>query len=115
MDTTGVYSSEADDPDLVEMIELFVDEMPDRIATIESHARNRDWLKLAQAAHQLKGAAGSYGFDILTPYAEKLLTEANEAKQEDRILAAIDDLAKLCRRMRSGVPNTESEGKPNPR
>jgi HPt (histidine-containing phosphotransfer) domain-containing protein len=106
MDTTDVYSTEADDPDLIEMIELFVGEMPDRIATLEAHARNRDWLKLAQATHQLKGAAGSYGFDILTPYAAKLLTEANEAKQEDRILAALDDLANLCRRMRSGVQNT---------
>lgn len=107
MNAIFVYSSLAADPDLRELVEMFVREMPDRINTLETQMRSRDWQQLARTAHQLKGAAGSYGFEAITPYAARLESAARDARQEDRILAALDELLDLCRRMRSGVPQTE--------
>ncbi|MDP6554248.1 MAG: Hpt domain-containing protein [Pirellulaceae bacterium] len=46
-----------------ELVEMYVDEMPDRIAALERAFDSGDMEGLQRAAHQMKGAAGSYGFD----------------------------------------------------
>jgi HPt (histidine-containing phosphotransfer) domain-containing protein len=104
MPTAYVYSSLATDPDLGELVDLFVQEMPDRINVLEAQANSRDWNQLTRAAHQIKGAAGSYGFGEITPYAARLEAVAREALQEENILAALNELLGLCRRVRSGTP-----------
>jgi CheY-like chemotaxis protein/HPt (histidine-containing phosphotransfer) domain-containing protein len=97
-----VYSRLADDSDLGELIDLFVQKMPCQINALDAQARSRDWNQLAEAAHQIKEAAGSYGFDEITPCAARLEAAAREAKQESQILSALDELLGLCRRVRSG-------------
>jgi CheY-like chemotaxis protein/HPt (histidine-containing phosphotransfer) domain-containing protein len=97
-----LYSDLAADPDLCELVEMFVGEMPGRITTLETQARNRDWQQLNRTAHQLKGAAGSYGFGAITPFALRLENATKTDCQEEAILAALDDLLKLCRQVRAG-------------
>ena len=70
-------------------------------------AKNRDWKQLAKTAHQLKGAAGSYGFDEITPYVARLEAALRETQQEDQILSALDELVTLCRRVRAGKPQAD--------
>lgn len=76
---------------------LFVAELPDRAGVIRtSHAvDNKELLK--RYAHQLKGAAGGYGFNELTPLAADVerLAEAGDdapalATAVKRLLAACD-------------------------
>ncbi len=98
-----VYSRLAADPMLAELVSLFVEEMPDKIKAFEVQAKNRDWRQLARTAHQLKGAAGSYGFHAITPYAARLEAAARDAKQEESILLALDELLNLCMRIRCGT------------
>ena len=64
-----VYSRLAGDPDLGEIVDLFVEEMPERVATLLDQLQAQDWEGLRRTAHQLKGAAGSYGFDMISPCA----------------------------------------------
>ena len=109
MKTTFVYSSLGTDPDLGELIEMFVQEMPERINALETQARSRDWQELTRTAHQLKGAAGSYGFSVVTLGAARLESAMKEGRQEDEILAALGELLDLCRRMRCGAPPVEEE------
>ena len=104
---TFVYSHLAADPDLGELVDLFVQEMPDRINALDAQAKSRDWNQLAETAHQIKGAAGCYGFDEITPYAARLEAAAREAQQEEQILSALDELLTLCRRVRSGKPQAD--------
>ena len=59
--------------------------MPDRIASLVNQAAERDWAQLARTAHQLKGAAGSYGFNEITPSAAKLEAMARNGEQEEAI------------------------------
>jgi CheY-like chemotaxis protein/HPt (histidine-containing phosphotransfer) domain-containing protein len=106
MPTAYVYSSLATDPDLGELVDIFVQEMPDRINALESQAQNRDWQQLTRTAHQLKGAAGSYGFEAITPYAARLEIAARDGRQEDEILLSLDELLGLCRAMQAGVPQS---------
>jgi PAS domain S-box-containing protein len=102
-----VYSHLASDPDLGAIIDLFVQEMPDRINALDAQAKSRNWNQLAETAHQIKGAAGCYGFDEITPCAARLEAAAREAQQEEQILSALDELLALCRRVRSGKPQAD--------
>jgi histidine phosphotransfer protein HptB len=103
MNAIPIYSTLAGDPDLGELVEMFVAEMPDRIDALETESRNRDWPQLTSAAHQLKGAAGSYGFSAITPYAARLEAAAREGSQEEAILAALSELLARCRGVQSTV------------
>ena len=96
-----VYSRLAVDRDLGDLVELFVQEMPDRVHHLEVQARSCDWEQLARTAHQLKGAAGSYGFDDITPFAAQLEAAARDGRQEQHILMALEQLLDICRRVRS--------------
>ena len=102
--SSPVYSRLAEDPVLGELVDLFAQEMPNRINTLEVQAKSRDWSQLARTAHQLKGAAGSYGFDAITPSAARLEFAARDAQQEETILLAFDELLSLCRRVCGGTP-----------
>lgn len=100
----GVYSSLGTDPDLGELVELFVREIPDRVSTLEAAWEARDLETLGRAAHQLKGAAGSYGFEHLTPVLQTLdRSVRNEAPEAD-IFAALAAVTELCARVRAGAP-----------
>jgi len=101
------HSSLAADPDLNELVDIFVQEMPDKIIALETYARSCDWQQLTRAAHQLKGSAGSYGFNALTPCAARLESTLRDGRDEDEILASLNELLDLCRRVRSGVAPTE--------
>jgi histidine phosphotransfer protein HptB len=99
-----VYSRLAGDPDLQEIVDLFVEEMPERIATLLEQLNAADWAGLRRTAHQLKGAAGSYGFDLISPSAGKVESAIHDGQPEEQIRAAVAELADLCHRARSGVP-----------
>jgi len=52
-----IYSTLGDDPDLQDIVEMFVEEMPGRTQTFLNHLASGDWEGLCRVAHQLKGAA----------------------------------------------------------
>jgi hypothetical protein len=63
MNTDVIYSSLGADPDLGELVEMFVQEMPDRVSALETQAQSRDWAQLTRTAHQLLcRSAESAGF-----------------------------------------------------
>ncbi len=99
-----IYSSLATDPVLGEIVELFVDEIPDRIGTLKLQATAKDWDGLGRTAHQLKGALGSHGFHEGTPAAKMLETAVRDELPESRILEALDEMIDLCRRLTAGTP-----------
>ncbi len=116
MNTDLIYSSFGADADLGELVEMFVQEMPDRISALEAQAQSRDWAQLTRTAHQLKGASGSYGFHDLTPVAARLEQAAKAGRQEEQqILAALADLLELCRRVRAGAPPAGDDPRAVPR
>jgi HPt (histidine-containing phosphotransfer) domain-containing protein len=99
-----IFSTLLDDPDLVELVELFVGELPDRTAQLAKAMQSGDMAEVGRYAHQLKGAAGSYGFECVTPYAAKLERAARSGEPEDRVQSALDELRAICARLRATAP-----------
>lgn len=100
------FSSLGDDPDLAEVVQDFVDEMPERVAVFENAFASGDLEALRRAAHQLKGAAGSYGFDQLTPYAASVEELVRDSASDEAIRASLDELSGVCQRLRGGAPRS---------
>ena len=99
-----IYSSLGDDSDLGEIVELFVNEMPDRTAKLIEQREAEDWDELRRSAHQLKGAAGSYGFDQITPFAADLEASLRDGLPQEQIDAAFTTLVDFCNRVCAGAP-----------
>ena len=100
-----VYSELGGDPDLGELVEMFVDEMPDRISTLTEHAEDKNWEALRRVAHQLKGSGGSYGFGVISNHAARLESSCQmDDPMEEQIISLLDDLVGLCSRIRAGTP-----------
>ena len=89
----------ANDSDMLELVELFVEEMVDRIASLERHWVEAEFEDLRTIAHQLKGAGGGYGFPTITDAAGKLEKELKAGCTEKAQLESLfEDLVSLCKR-----------------
>ncbi|MBN1588925.1 MAG: Hpt domain-containing protein [Pirellulales bacterium] len=103
--TAPLYSPLASDPDLSELVDLYVDEMPDRIAALQQMLDSCNWEELRRFAHQTKGAAGSYGFEPISPVAGRVEDSIRNGAPEDEIRQAVEELLAICSRARAGVPD----------
>lgn len=100
-ETEPLYSRFAADPDMSELANMFVEEMPARIRCLKELLESGDWQELGRFAHQLKGSAGGYGFDQLTPFAAKLEAAIRNGEAEATISADADELGDACGRVRA--------------
>jgi PAS domain S-box-containing protein len=72
-DTPDLLVSElADDPDLAELAIGFADLLPSRVEAIVAQIEADDAASAARLTHQLKGAAGSYGYPLISEIARQL-------------------------------------------
>ena len=97
-----IHSSLAADQDLAEIVDMFVDEMPQKIDALLARLAQADWQGLERAAHQLKGAAGSYGFEQVTEAAGRLEGAVRRGNSDSEVRSALRELVELCRRVRPG-------------
>jgi len=101
---TPILSQYASDPEMVELIDLFLSEMPDRLKALEGAWRTAQLTQLTRMAHQLKGSCAGYGFPALGTAASTLeerlraLQAEAGAEQLSRLQREFNDLIDLCRR-----------------
>jgi len=98
------FSELARDTDLAELVELFVEELPERIARIKQAAAEFNWEEVCRLAHQLKGAGGSHGFPQITAAACEVERAARELESAGVMARALAGLEGVCGRVRAGVP-----------
>jgi HPt (histidine-containing phosphotransfer) domain-containing protein len=67
-----IFSKFAGEEHWQELLEEFVGQLPQRLTALSQAIAANDVQGLAVLVHQLKGACGSYGFDEITPLAERL-------------------------------------------
>ena len=60
-DQTPLFSEFASDPEMIELIDIFVDELGNRIASLEQAWRDVDHERLRVLSHQLKGRLADTG------------------------------------------------------
>ena len=79
------------------MLQNFVEEMPSRVAALRRIFRSGDRQALERAVHQLKGAAGSYGFEPLSFQAYTVETLLKCGAPPEEITPAVSELMGVCR------------------
>ena len=99
-----LQSAFAGDPDMINLVEMFVRELPDRVGALHGALQQGAFPDLQRLSHQLKGASAGYGFpDIGTAAGrveQTLRSSGNDysgVRVED-LARQVDDLVELCRR-----------------
>ncbi|WP_144975618.1 Hpt domain-containing protein [Bremerella volcania] len=100
-----IYSEFGNDEDLGELVEMFVEEIPNRVQSMLEAAETSNWAELGRVAHQMKGAAGSYGFGEVTAIAAVLENACRESAPAESIQRGLQELVSMCLRMRAGTPD----------
>lgn len=94
------FSLDVTDTDDLELIEMFLAELPVRIKSLSYAAESADFSQLNRLAHQLKGAAPGFGFDPIGEAAavleERLKTSNLEMVQLDHIRGEFEQLMTEC-------------------
>ena len=99
-----LYSTLGDDPEMGELVEMFVGDLPDRIQAIQSAMTAIDLEEIGRLAHQMKGAAGGYGFDQLTAVALGVEQAARGGDPAAQVLAQAATFVDALQRVRPGTP-----------
>ena len=99
----------ASDPAMSELIGLFLSELPSKVDRVVSAFKAGDADTLKRLTHQLKGAAGGYGFPAVGEAAGKVEQGLRAAPDPRAALASINDqvreLVELCCRAADSSAN----------
>jgi HPt (histidine-containing phosphotransfer) domain-containing protein len=93
-----IHSEFVSDTEMRELIQMFVEEMPARIAELERAWSDANMNDLMRYAHQLKGAAPGYGFTQMGQAAAEVESAVRASEELSRIRAELDALVSLCGR-----------------
>ncbi len=105
-----LYSPLASDPEMSPLVDMFIDDLPERVETLLDKLQASDREGLRRIAHQMSGAAGSYGFQELTEHAAVVEALLLERRRDDEVAAAVNALVDACRRARRGMcPDVEPD------
>lgn len=95
-----VKSTFADDPDMKELVQEFVTDMPVRAEEIQALWEQGNRVELLRVAHQLKGASAGYGFESLGDVARTLETSLKQDNADlESLRSQVDDLVSMCNRV----------------
>ncbi|MEX1196541.1 MAG: ATP-binding protein [Pseudohongiellaceae bacterium] len=97
----AVHSCYTDDPDMAELVTGFVERLPAQVAEIQAALEADESDSLIRIAHQIKGAAGGYGFMAVSAEAAALEAAARKANEAGEVSEAVQRFAALCERVRA--------------
>ncbi len=99
-----LHSDLADDPDMLELIGQFLQQLAVRITVIDANRGVAERSTLASVAHQLKGAAGGYGYMSISEAARTVERFASAGGTQQECDEAINRLLARCEAaMRGGA------------
>jgi CheY-like chemotaxis protein/HPt (histidine-containing phosphotransfer) domain-containing protein len=97
-----LVSELADDPDLADLLTEFVDGLTARVTALERACGVDDRTALNQLAHQLRGAAGGYGFPRLSELAGELERSSDSAERQE-LGELVQQVGEVCRRAQAAT------------
>jgi HPt (histidine-containing phosphotransfer) domain-containing protein len=98
-----IRSEFADDPDMQELLQQFLEGLTEYCAQIQQGLDDEDLETLKRAGHQLKGAGGGYGYPAITisgGHLEHAVLQAGSLTDEVR--DAANALIQVCRNAQRG-------------
>jgi HPt (histidine-containing phosphotransfer) domain-containing protein len=91
----------ANDPEIGELVDQFVGELPQKVNALLKAMSEGDAIRVRTLTHQLKGAAGGYGFPTIGQAAQRvedcLRTEGSNSGVLEKVRSGVDELIGLCR------------------
>ena len=97
-----IRSDFASDPEMSELVELFVSELPERVKIITDAWQDNQYEQLFRVTHQLKGASAGYGFAPVGSAAaavEDRLRAMGPQADLSSLRQQVDDLVAMCARV----------------
>ncbi len=94
-DDSVLISSLADEPELVQVLDIFIEMLPEMIDSIGAAWRKSDMETLKRQIHELKGAGGSAGFPIVMEHAAQVENTVATG-QVDQLARTVEELLGLC-------------------
>jgi CheY-like chemotaxis protein len=99
-DADSTLSKLMSKPNTAKLVERFLTGLPQRITAIEEAAAKPDWNQLKVLTHQLKGAAGGYGFAAVSVAAANVEAAVTANADAEEIGKQVRSLAQLCAALR---------------
>ncbi len=98
--TGSAYVSDEfiDDPEFLELVQQFVNGLPDTVAEINGSIAQQDWDRAQLLSHNLKGVGGNYGFPALS-YIAQQINSTLKKKHFHELEVLLSDLDKECQRI----------------
>ncbi len=97
-----------DDPEMADLVISFVGGLTQRLGDMARAAAAHELADLRRLAHQLKGAAGGYGYPQLTDLSAELESAARSAAAE-QCLAILELVRDMIARIRAGLATPDSD------
>jgi len=99
-----VRSQFANEPEMRELVELFVGELPQRTQSLMDAYNAQQWEMVQRISHQLKGASAGYGFPTIGAAAgrvEEVVKTGPVSTQETvaQLTESVKQLVGLCQRV----------------
>jgi len=101
MQTPIVSTLIADEPDLLDLVEQFIQRLPETISKITDAIDSGDLGTAKKEIHDLKGMGGNFGFPVLSQIAKQIETEIN-LQQLDSIATLLQELKSILLRIQLG-------------
>ena len=86
------------DPEMAEIIDVFLEWLPERIKVLEGSRVSPDLKALGALVHELKGAAGSAGFKPIQEAAAALEAHLRGKAESRRVTEGIEKLIRISKR-----------------
>jgi signal transduction histidine kinase/CheY-like chemotaxis protein/HPt (histidine-containing phosphotransfer) domain-containing protein len=99
-DADSTLSKLMSKPNTAKLVERFLTGLPQRLTAIEEAAAKPDWNQLKVLAHQLKGAAGGYGFAAVSVAAANVEAAVSANADAEEIGKQVRFLSQLCAALR---------------
>ncbi|WP_455211760.1 ATP-binding protein [Kaarinaea lacus] len=92
---------DAIDRELQQLINGFVNRLPETVREITTYYRQKKWQELSISSHRLKGAGGAFGFPELSEISSKIMEHVRQSGRDDeRSFASADShLQELIERL----------------
>jgi len=94
-----IRSEFAEDADMKQVLNDFVQQLPEQVGRLLGLVRQGDLEELRRAVHQLKGAGGGYGFPTVTQVAAATEDRIKAAESLDVIANQVRELTELIRKI----------------
>ena len=95
----------ADDPEMLDLVEEFVNGLTNRADNFRQAHQRLDWDRLTALAHQLKGAGGSYGYPDLSTLGATM-ESSFRIHSAEQFASWMEQLESLSAAARAGLPSS---------